>query len=85
MWEAAKSPLTSSGQLELELGDARLNLPWGGRSPRGLTRVALSSIFEAQAVQKHKRHRDPRQMDLFARAVKGPPVYRGAPLLVPLR
>ena len=27
----------NSEQLELELDDARLRIPWGGRSPRSLT------------------------------------------------
>ncbi len=28
----------NSDQLELDLDDARLRIPWGGRSPRSLTR-----------------------------------------------
>ena len=28
---------TDSDQLELELDDVRLSIPWGGRSPRSLT------------------------------------------------
>ena len=31
-------------QLELELDDARLIIPWGGRSPRTLTRLWISRI-----------------------------------------
>ena len=39
-------------QFELALDDVRLKCspePWEGRSPRDLTRVALSGIFKARA------------------------------------
>jgi len=72
-------------QLELALGDVHLKLPWEGRSPRGLTRVALSPFFKAQAA-KDARHRDPTQLDLFVRngRRKPPELYRGASPLLPL-
>ena len=72
---------TTTEQREFELDDVRLVLPWGGRSPRELTRARVSFIFKAGAVKKRERIRDPRQLDLFERAVEGPFVYEGVPLL----
>ncbi len=71
-------------QLILELDDVRLRIPWEGRSPRVLTRVARSLIFKAGAVKKDDRNRDPTQLDLFLVPDKGPFVYEGAPLLLEL-
>ncbi len=34
-----------SEQLELELGDERVRIPWGGQSPRGLTKAAKRFIL----------------------------------------
>ncbi len=57
--------------------------PWGGRSPRGLTRVALSLIFKAQAEKNVSDvYVDPAQYDLWLTAKKAPRKYRGAPLLL---
>ena len=42
MWEADPP---DSVQLELELDDARLRIPWGGRSPRTLTKMWKSRIL----------------------------------------
>ncbi len=44
-------PPRVSEQLELALDDARLVIPWGGRSPRGLTRVSKNVILKALAAQ----------------------------------
>ena len=38
-------------QLELDLNDVRVNVPWNGRSPRELTKVRMS-LFLRQAPQK---------------------------------
>ncbi len=73
-----------SDQLELELNDARIVLPWGGRSPRALTRVVLSGIFKAQAEKKRERFDLTDQIDMFDPSTEAPRIYRGAPLLVPL-
>ena len=35
----------NSTQLELELGDAHLEIPWGGRSPRSLTKCGKLFIL----------------------------------------
>ncbi len=74
-------------QLLLDLGDAALglSLPWGGRSPRGLTRVALEGIFKAQAAKSVSEF-DCVQLEMFKRlapkTTRRP--YRGSPLLIPL-
>ena len=74
------------GQLSLDLFPGE---PWGGRSPRGLTRVTASVIFEP-ARPPHEVFFDPEQFELWradgAHGVKG--VRRvlspGAPTLLPL-
>ncbi len=74
-------------QLQLFEGeDERLAaLPWGGRSPRALTRVGLGLILKAQAKKSVSDFvRDPRQLDFWLAEEKAPRVYRGAPLLLPL-
>ncbi len=76
--------LPDGEQLELALEDRRVKVPWEGRSPRGLTRVALGFIFDPRGKKKHKRNRDPSQMEMFGGPSKGPPRYGGAPLLLPL-
>ncbi len=72
----------NSDQLELELADVRVRVPWNGRLPRGLTRVARSFIFKPGGVKEHERICDPTQLDLFLAPDKGPFRYEGAPLLV---
>jgi len=73
-------------QLELALDDPRLNIPWSGKAPRGLTRAAMSPIFKAQAAKARAVFTDPDQCEMWRHDQKGPPVlYRGAPLLLPLR
>jgi len=70
-------------QLEMALGDVRVKLPWNGRSPRDLTRVALSGIFKARAVKSVSEFVDADQGDLFeAPAEEGPREFPGAPLLL---
>jgi len=82
----ARSTPTRTAQLELDLNDVRVRIPWSGRSPRGLTRARLAFIFKAQAREKRERSWDSAQLDLFPRAPKKAPwVYQGAPLLSPLR
>ncbi len=72
-------------QLNLELGDARVSIPWNGVSPRLLTK-ASKVLFLSQEAQKDDRFFvDPFQMDLFHEAIKKRHRYGGAPLLVPLK
>ena len=73
-------------QLELfEGGLVTVVLPWDGRSPRALTRVALSGIFKAQAGKSVSDFVNPDQYDLFVtRQKKAPWKYQGAPSLRPL-
>ena len=67
-------------QYELGLWDRRVRVPWEGRSPRELTRVALSLTLKARGGREHERTGcDSQQCDLFE---KGPFVYEGAPLLL---
>ncbi len=72
-------------QLELQLeGDVLVDprrLPWGGRSPRALTRVALRGILKAQADKSVSNFVDPEQYDLWLPIKKAPWQYEGAPLL----
>ena len=62
-----------------------VNEPWGGRSPRGLTRVALGLIFKAGALEQHERFGfHPDQLGLFDEPDPQLPTYRGASTLLPL-
>jgi len=74
----------SSPQLELDLGDERVRVPWGGRSPRDLTRVQIGLFLEREREEHGCFLADPRQYDLFRAAITGRPQYGGAPLLLPL-
>ena len=71
---------------QLDLWQSEVDaMPWGGRSPRSLTRVRMSLFFE-QERQKHERFFvDENQVDMFKRAKKAPRIYRGAPLLQEVR
>ncbi len=73
--------MMNSSQLDLwPLEVARL--PWGGRSPRALTKVQML-LFSRREPQKDDRFFvDPDQRDLFHAAIKGPRRSVGAPLLV---
>ncbi len=74
-----------NAQLELGLSDVRKAVPWGGRSPRSLTRVR-KALFLRQEPQKDACFFvDQNQIDMFPEAIEGPPQYGGAPLLVPLK
>jgi len=42
---------TSHEQLQFELDDLRLSIPWEGRTPRSLTRVGMS-LFSRREPQK---------------------------------
>jgi hypothetical protein len=67
--------------VQLDLFEDVERIPWYGVSPRSLTR-SRKALFLSQEAQKDARLRDPAQLDLFSEATsKGPPVYRGAPLL----
>ena len=78
-----KHPLLNSTQLELELDDVRLKVPWNGRSPRGLTRGSQVVILKAQAGKGRPQTRMPAQRDLFEDWQSGP-CYTGAGTLLPL-
>ena len=69
-------------QTELQLFPGE---PWGGRSPRALTRARSGFIFKPQGVKDERFFVDPLQLDLFA-IDRIPPrkLYSGAPLLVDL-
>ena len=59
--------------------------PWSGRSPRGLT-YGAKALFLSQGAQKSMRESGMcecgRQLSLADQ--EGPPIYRGAPSLLPL-
>ncbi len=68
--------------LPFEGGLERVRIPWDGRSPRALTRAALSSIFKAQAVKSTSDLVLSNQIEMFSLTAKGP-LYEGASLLLP--
>ncbi len=72
-------------QLELSLGDPVLNVPWAGRSPRGLTRGANIVILKAQAAKEHGRFILCNQLEMWPAAenAAGDP-SPAAPSLLPL-
>ena len=87
--------LTSEGdQLELGLGQSRV--PWDGRSPRGLTKVAMgltnvpiALVFNREVAGHEVFFRDTNQVDLWpsepAFWEKEPPhLWGGSPSLLPL-
>ena len=43
----------------------RLGLPWDGRTPRSLTRVALAATFQAGTGRLNHDFSDPAQLELF--------------------
>ncbi len=73
-------------QLELftpkEMGEVRV--PWGGVSPRALTRGYKSFIFDREGRKSMSDFVDPEQCDLWIPTKKAPWVYQGAPSLLPL-
>ncbi len=73
-------------QFELDLFPG---VPWGGRSPRGLTRVKIS-LFLRQEPPSHGVYPDPAQLDFWRRGSKAtkrkrPPPTAGASTLLPLK
>jgi len=71
-----------SEELELDLFRGE---PWGGRSPRGLTRVGLGLILTARADGARVMTPDPAQLDLFPRRRQRlKHQSRMAPTLLPL-
>ena len=54
----------NSSQLELDLEDARLRIPWGGRSPRSLTECGKLFIL-AESPTGGLIRMDPNQFTLF--------------------
>ncbi len=71
-------------RLELDWGSE----PWEGRSPRALTKVALS-LFLRQKPPRHEVYVDPEQLEFWpvdeATQKEGPRATPGAPLLVSLK
>ncbi len=60
-----------------------VRVPWGGRSPRGLTRVALGLILKAQAAKSVSELISPSQLEFDLDGKKASPGFAGgAPLLV---
>jgi len=75
----------NSKQLELALYDVRSRIPWSGRSPRELTRVAQSFIFKPGGAKSVRELLDPLQLEFWPSEDKGPHRYDGAPLLIPFK
>ncbi len=62
-----------------------VSVPWEGRSPRALTRVALSGIFKARAAKSMSEFVDVEQGDFWLPIKKRPRRSSpGAPSLLPL-
>jgi len=57
--------------------------PWGGKSPRSLTRAAMA-LFSRREPQKSMSELKLVVAREFDRSKKGPPRYEGAQLLLPL-
>jgi len=70
--------------MQLELGLGLVDLPWGGQSPRSLTRSAKALFLKRERQKEDRFFVDPDQMDLFRAAKAVPPEYQGAPSLLPL-
>ncbi len=72
-------------QLELCLEDARVRVPWNGRSPRSLTKIQKALFLRREPQKDDRFFVDADQYDLFRAAIPGRPQYGGAPLLIPLK
>jgi len=75
--------MAAVGQLDLfayEVSDE----PWGGVSPRGLTRSYKRFNLPAWAEKRMVVYVDPEQYDLWLPMKRAPSEYFGAPLLLPL-
>ena len=64
--EDGRSLLRDGDQLRLPFPE-ELDAPWGGQSPRVLTRVGLGVIFNPRGEKSTSAKKDPFQLDLFAR------------------
>ena len=62
-----------------------VRVPWEGRRPRDLTRLALGLILKPQGEKKRERFGLTVQYDLFVPSEKRRTIYDGAPSLLPLR
>jgi len=60
-------------------------IPWGGRSPRSLTRANLSLFLRREPQKDDRFFVDPNQYDLIRAAIPGRPQYGGAPLLLEVK
>ena len=75
---------TISTQLDLWQAE-RETMPWGGLSPRALTRAYNRFIFKPEAQKDDRFFVDPNQYDLFPAVMKkSPPTWGGSPSLLPL-
>jgi len=70
-------------QLSLALEDLRKAVPWGGQSPRDLTKGAQRLFLRREPQKDDCFFVDVRQYDLFLAAIPGRTRYGGAPLLHP--
>ena len=69
-------------QLELELGDVVLRIPWCGQSPRELTRVRIELFSRRKAQKSVSEFVDPAQIEIWPEHVEGPgSSAAGAPFL----
>ncbi len=75
-----------SDQLELELGDKRLLIPWGGRSPRVLTAGYKLIILKRERQKKHERFVLGVQLEIWPGTIERAIAPSGAiaPTLLPL-
>ena len=76
-----------SDQLELSLGDGvsgaeAAALPWGGVSPRTLTRIHKVLFLRRKPEKSVSEFVDPNQLEFWPADEKAPPFYGGAPLLL---
>ena len=76
--------VSEDGPMQLEL-DLWPGEPWGGRSPRGLTRVGLGLIFKPQGVRARVTFCDSTQLQLWPlMETRRKQQSRTAPTLLPL-
>ncbi len=70
-------------QLELEVAHRDESLPWGGRSPRGLTKARKGLFLRQEPPKSVSEFADPDQIEMFAqRQIR--PLYEGPAPLLPL-
>ena len=73
----------NSDQFELWPSEVA-RLPWGGQSPRGLTRGAKVLYLRREPGKDDRFFADVDQYDLFRAAITGRHRYGGAPTVTPL-